>query len=163
MRWLSFFILAYLAVAIQSGLGGYAQIHGASPDLVLLAAVFLCLNAPADAALLGCFILGLVHDLLTLQPLGSYALAYGLFALLAVKAREELPRRSPLSHAILALVGGLITGAILVLQGWIHPPGLSLLPAFISALYTAILAPVIVWILQRFGRLFAFAPQRRRL
>lgn len=162
MRWISFFILAYLAVAIQSGLGGFVQIGGAAPDLVLLAAVFLCLNAPADAALLGCFMLGLVHDLLTLQPLGSYALGYGLFALFAVKAREELPRRHPLSHAALALIGGLITGVILVVRGWVRPPGMLISTALISAIYTAVIAPILVWVLQRFSRLFAFAPQRRR-
>lgn len=161
MRWPAFFILAYLAVAIQSGLAGYVHIGGAAPDLVLLAAVFLCLNAPTDAALLGCFVLGLAHDMLTLQPIGSYALAYGLFGLLAVKAREELPRHHPLSHAALALAGGLITGAILVVRDWIRPPGMAVSTAFVSAVYTAILAPILVWALQRFARLFTFTPQRR--
>jgi hypothetical protein len=32
----------------------------------------------------------------------------------------------------------------------------------LGALYTAILSPVLIWILQRFRRAFSFAPQRRR-
>jgi rod shape-determining protein MreD len=162
VRWFTFFILAYVAVALQSGLGGYVQIHGAVPDLVLLAVIFICLNAPRDAALLGCFVLGLIQDLLTLQPPGTYALAYGLFGLLAVKAREELPRQHPLSHAGLALIGGLITGFILAARGWVRPPGASLWTGILSAVYTAILAPAVIWGLQRFRRAFSFAPQRRR-
>jgi rod shape-determining protein MreD len=162
MRWLRFFILAYVAVALQSGLGGYVQVHGAAPDLVLMAVVFICLNAPRDAALLGCFVLGLIHDLLTLQPPGTYALAYGLFGLLAVKARDELPRNHPLSHAMLALIGGLITAFILSARGWIRPPGASLWTGVLSAVYTAVLAPVLIWMLQRFRKAFSFAPQRRR-
>jgi rod shape-determining protein MreD len=162
VRWLTFFILAYVAVALQSGLGGFVQINGASPDLVLIAVVFICLNAPRDAALLGCFVLGLIHDLLTLQPPGTYALAYGLFALLAVKAREELPRNHPLSQATLALIGGLITAFILSARGWVRPPGASLWTGMLGAVYTAILSPVLIWILQRFRRAFSFAPQRRR-
>lgn len=162
MRWSSFFILAYLAVAVQSGLGGYARIGNASPDLVLLAAVFLCLNAPRDAALIGCFVLGLIHDLLTLQPPGTYALGYGLLGLLAVSARDELPRHHPLTHALLALIGGAITAFILAVRGWIHPPGAGFGTGILSAIYTAVLAPLLVWCLQRFRRAFAFGPQRRR-
>ncbi len=64
MRWPPFFILAYIVLGMQIGLSGIVNVHGAKPDFVLMAAIFIALNASRDPALLGCFILGLLRDLL---------------------------------------------------------------------------------------------------
>ncbi len=50
MRWLPYFILAYVALGVQVGLGHYVSYKGAAPNLVLVAAVFIGLNAPPPAA-----------------------------------------------------------------------------------------------------------------
>src|SRR5204862_1426264 len=63
MRWLSYFILAYLMLGLQAGLAPYVRAGGAPPNFVLLTALFIALNAPRDASLLGCFGLGLMQDL----------------------------------------------------------------------------------------------------
>ena len=82
MRWLSYFILGYLAVALQIGLAPYLAYRGAVPNFVLLAAIFIAVNAPREAALLGCFMLGAMQDLVTQQPPGLFAFSYGLVSLL---------------------------------------------------------------------------------
>ena len=57
MRWLSWFILAYLALGLQSGLGSYIAWEGVPPNLVLIAVIFVALNAPREPALLGSFVM----------------------------------------------------------------------------------------------------------
>jgi rod shape-determining protein MreD len=181
MRWLAYFILAYVAIGVQIGLGPYVQYRGAQPNFVLLAAVFVGLNAPRDAALLGCFCMGLIQDLVTQQPPGLFALSYGLTGLVVVGSHHVLQREHWLTHLVLALVGGLLTALVLVLHAWAHPDvprgsapgaaaGATTLPAirlsagteFVRALYTAALAPLVLGLLQRGRRFFAFQPQRRK-
>jgi rod shape-determining protein MreD len=188
MRWITYFILAYLALGLQVGLGNYVSYQGAAPNLVLLAVVFIAINAPRDAALLGCFGLGVMHDLLTQQPPGLFALGYGLVGLMIAGTHHVVYREHPLTHFSMALVAGIVVGIIVLLNGWIHPPGArgsewvgsgggpspavevavsAVRPSpgmeFTRALYTAVLAPVVLGLLQRLKRAFAFQPQRRKL
>jgi rod shape-determining protein MreD len=173
MRWFAYFILAYLAVALQIGLAPFLRYRGAAPNLVLLAAVFIALNAPRDAALLGCFCLGVLQDLVTQQQLGLFALSYGLMGLVVFGLHQVVYREHPLTHFSMALVGGVITTCVLLLHGWIHPPSpaapglpaIRLSPAteFIRTAYTAVLAPVVLGVLQRIRKVFAFQPQRRKV
>ena len=179
MRWFAYFILAYFAIALQIGLAPYVQYKNAAPNLVLLAAVFIALNAPRDAALLGCFCLGVLQDLVTQQQPGLYALSYGLMGMVVFGAHQVVYREHPLTHFSLALVGGVITAVVLLLHGWVHPPwppvkgagGNQLLPAIrlspgteiTRAVYTAVLAPLVLGALQRVKKVFAFQPQRRKV
>jgi rod shape-determining protein MreD len=179
MRWLAYFILAYVAIALQIGLGPYLRYKGAQPNLVLLAVVFIALNAPRDAALLGCFCMGVLQDLVTQQPPGLFALSYGLTAMLAVSIHQVVYREHPLTHFTVALIGGLLTATVMLIHGWVHPAApktvapdgatvlaaIRLSPAveFTRAAYTAVLAPVVIGLLQRSKRVFAFQPQRRKI
>jgi rod shape-determining protein MreD len=179
LRWLAYFILAYVAIALQIGLGPYLRYKGAQPNLVLLAAVFVALNAPRDAALLGCFCMGVLQDLLTQQPPGLFALSYGLTAMLAAAVHQVVYREHPLTHFSLAFAGGLLTMAVLMVHGWVHPgaakavapDGATTLPAirlsggveFVRVVYTAALAPVALGLLQRSKKVFAFQSQRRKV
>src|SRR5215218_7478444 len=103
MRGLGFTILAYVALALQIGLGPFIEWQGARPNLVLLAAVFIGMNAKREPALLACFLLGLVQDLLTGQTLGVYAFSYGLAALLITGSAQVVYRDHPLAHVTMAL------------------------------------------------------------
>jgi rod shape-determining protein MreD len=176
MRLLPTFILAYVALGLQIGLGDFVSYQGARPNLVLLAVVFIALNAPRDAALLAAFSLGLVQDLLSQQAPGLYALSYSLAAMVIVNVQNALDREHPLTHVSVALASGLLTAVMLTLQGWLRPPGARVvvdsvtLPAirvsagtfFLSALYTAVLAPLALWGLQRSRRVFGFQAVRGR-
>src|SRR5580704_6795193 len=144
MRWLSFFILAYVALGLQLGLARAIEWKDAAPDFVLLAIIFLSLNAPRDTALLACFILGLLRDLAGDGTLGLYALSYSMVALIIVGVQQAVARRHPVMHFMLTLLGGLLIAIILSLHAWlrpaephVHPP---LVPLYLSALYSAVLA-----------------------
>ncbi len=177
MRWVSYFILAYLAIGLQIGLAPYLRYHSASPNLVLLAVIFIAINAPRDAALLGCFCLGALQDLVTAQQPGLLALAYGLTAMFVVSTQQLVYREHALTHFSMALIGGSIAATIVLLHAWVRPPGPALeragvhLPAirpsialeFTRVLYTAILAPFVLWGLQRIKKVFSFQPTRRKV
>lgn len=187
MRWPPYFILAYVALGVQVGLGDYLSYRGAAPNLALLAAIFIAINAPRDAALLGCFGIGLLHDLLTQQPLGLFALSYGLVGLIVAGSNQAIHREHPVTQFAMALLGAAVVAVVVLLQGWVHPRGAAetvwvggsgLTPAtqaslaavraspvteIIRALYTALLAPVVLGLLHRVKRAFAFQPGRRKL
>jgi rod shape-determining protein MreD len=176
MRWPTYFILAYVAVAVQIGISPYIAYHWAKPDLVLLAVIFIAMNAPRNAALLGCFFLGFAQDLVTQQQPGLYALSYGMVALFVVSTQQVVYKGHPLTHFTLALVGGLLTAAVLISHSVVHPamprlkagdmilPRIRVSPTLLleGVLYTAVLAPFVLALLQRTKKLFAFQPIRRK-
>lgn len=163
MRWLSYFILAYIALGVQVALPGFVEIKGAGPNFVLLVVVFLAVNGGREPVLLGSFLLGLMQDLLTLHPLGTWAICYSLVAMFVLSTQEVVYREHPLTHFSLALTGGIMCGIFLTLHGWIYPflHGPSAVHTgavawFASAIYTAILAPILLGVLQRMKRAFNF-------
>ena len=162
MRWLPYFILAYLAIGVQTGAGEYLRVHGGKPDLALLALIFIAINAPRDAALMACFLLGLMLDLVTVQPLGLYAFAYSLVGMFTVSTQEVVYREHPLTHVTLAFVGSLLVAAVELVHGWIYGARVAPTTLFAGAVYTAALGPVVLGLLQRVKRAFGFQPPRRR-
>ena len=177
MRPLSYFLLAYVALGLQAGIARAMEWHTAAPNFVLLAVVFIALNAPRDTALLACFGLGAMHDLTSGPSLGLLAFSYGLVALFIVAIQQAINRRHPATHFAVALVGGVITAIVLAIHGWLRPPGAeesangqrlaavhaAVPPLFYAAVYSAILAPFVVGGLQRISRVFRFRSARRRM
>ncbi len=177
MRWFAYFILAYAALALQIGLGPYVSYREAKPNLVLLAAVFIGMNARREPALIGCLLMGLMQDLLTAQPLGSHAFAYGLVGLFVVGTQQVVYRDHPLTHFALALIAGVITTVVVLIAGWLHPPGPpatvgdhavgavrhSLGTELARVRYTAVLAVPVLWALGRIRRAFAFQGSYRKI
>jgi rod shape-determining protein MreD len=177
LRPFAFTILAYVALALQVGLAPHVTWRDARPNLVLLAAVFIGMNARRESALLGCFLMGLVQDLLTGQTLGAYAFSYGLAALVVTGASPAVYRDHPLAHVSFALVAGLITMTVLLISGWLHPAAPALtdgdatIPAarvgmgllFRQLVYTALLAPFVLWALGRARKAFAFRGSYRKM
>jgi rod shape-determining protein MreD len=180
MRWLTYFILAYFALGVQVALRGYIDIKGAEPNLILLVVIFVAVNAGREAALGGAFLLGLMQDMLTLQPMGVWAVCYGLVAMFVISTQEVVYREHPLTHFSLALAGGVLCAIVIVIHGWVYPmihgggagalaaahnpemvatrrPSIAVLLG--GTIYTAILAPFILGALQRMKKGFAF---RRR-
>ena len=166
MRWPAYFLLAYVMVGVQIGVGAYAQVRGVGPDLVLLVVVFVALHAPRAEAVVGGLLLGGMQDLVTLQPLGLFAAAYGLTAAAVTRAAPDVRRGHPLTHVAMALGGGAITGVLLVVHDHVHPGSAAARVgprvAAVSALYTAVLAPFVIGPLDRLNRLFGFGPPNRR-
>ena len=155
MRWLPFLILAYAAVGVQVGLGGWLSVGGARPDAVLLVAAFVCLSGPAEGALLACFALGLMQDLVAREPFGTYALAYGLAGAVIASGGREVGRDHPLTHAVLTLLGGITLALTVGLVNRVRGGGGGGFgTATLSIFYTALLAPLVLWALRRVKGLF---------
>ena len=168
MRWLSFAILAYLITAIQMALGGFLNYGAASPNLVLPVAVFIAINARREDALAACFILGFLQDLFTQHPPGLYAFSYGLVGLFVVGARPVVYRDHPLTHLFVTLAAALVTGAVVLLNDFAYPilhhvvdaakPSVSRVLA--SAVYSSLLAPILLGLLARIKWVFGFRTVR---
>ncbi|HTW95000.1 MAG TPA: rod shape-determining protein MreD [Tepidisphaeraceae bacterium] len=166
MRWLAFSILAYLVLGIQSGAGTFVAVGSmsAQPNLVLIAVIFVILNAPHDEALLGAVILGALQDLVSSQPFGLFALSYGITAVFLTQAMQAVYRDHPVTHFVCVLFGGFVTAVVITIHGWVHPQGAAAASAFFaSAVYSAVLAPVVLWGMQRSRRFFGFQPLRRTI
>jgi rod shape-determining protein MreD len=166
MRLLIYLILAYVMVGLQIGLAPFLRLHGAEPNFVLMAAVFIAINAPREPAMLACFVLGIVQDFVTAPSsrLGLYGLSYGFFALFAAGSATVVVRGHPIVHFAVTLLGGAITALIVALNARFTSPGQSwkvLGVMMLSAVYSAIVAPVVIGILHRIRRRFQFDPIRR--
>jgi rod shape-determining protein MreD len=175
MRWLPYIFLSYVALGLQIGLKDALSFHEGPPNFVLLAVVFMCLSMPRKPALLGPFFLGLAQDCLSQHPAGLYALCYGLTALLIRGTHQVIFGQHPLAHVALTLMGGVITAVVLGLHSLVHPMAARsvdtavVLPAMhdapwpllISAVYTALLAPGVLWLLNRAHRRPARGSGRR--
>jgi rod shape-determining protein MreD len=176
MRWLTYFIVVYIMLGIQLGFGSYTQFRGVSPNLMLALVVFISLNAPRAEALFGSFLLGLFQDLATLQPFGLFGFSYGLVALLVAWSSDFVRRGHPLTHLSMAILGGLITSLVVMVHQLVHPVGPVLMHdgiairsirlgprvLLVSTLYTALLAPLILWVLQRMHKFFGFDASHKR-
>ena len=160
MRWIPWFILAYVALGVQMGLGDFVRVRGATPSLVLLAVIFIALNAPREAALLGAFGIGIMQDMTTLSPLGLYALAYAVVAMFVVSTQEIIYNGHPLTHFSLGLIGSFLMAMVVMAHGWVRGPRTGVAEMFAGAVYTAVLAPVVIGGLQKIRRVFAFSRRR---
>jgi rod shape-determining protein MreD len=159
MSWIAFFILAYVTLGLQTGLGAFVRIGSAQstlaePNFGLLAVVFVSINAERQAALLAGFILGAAQDLATQQPFGLFAFSYGLSAMAVSSAAQVVYREHPLTHFSCTLLAGSITSLVLLPHNRALPHQASTL--FAGTLYTALLAPFAIGGLQKLKRLFAF-------
>lgn len=161
MRWLSWFILAYLVLALQSGMGSYIAWEGVPPNLVLIGVIFIALNGAREPALLGTWFIGLMQDCLTQTPLGTYALSYGLVTLLVQPSQSVVYRDHPLTHVSLTLGGGAVSGLVLFVQGMIWGTRQPVMELVVCGLYTAALAPLILWPLQKGKWLFGLQTTKR--
>ncbi len=177
MRWPVYFIFAYVMLGLQVGVSRYIAFDGATPNLGLIAVLFIALNARREPALLACFAIGFLQDLLTEQQLGLFAFAYGLTAMLVVATHQSINGNRVIKQFLFTLLGGIITAIVLLLHSWLHPAGAAVtdgknaLPAvriagsteFTRAIYTAVLAPIVLGCLDKFRGIFAFVPPKRKM
>ena len=164
MRWLPLYILAYVVLGLQIGLAPYADFRGAPPNLVLVCVIFIALNVPKQPALMMCFAIGLVQDMLSGHALGLFAFAYAVAGFFILATREVVYRDHPLTHFSMTFVSGLLVACVQLLHGWVRLNAEQRLPASMlltGALYTAVLAPFLLIPLQRMRRVFSLMPVRR--
>ncbi len=176
MRWIPFLILAYVMLGVQLGVGAFVSFRGVSPNLLLLVVIFISLHARREEAMLGSFLLGAIQDLVSIQPIGLFAFSYGLVAVLVCWSVESVRRTHPLTHLSLTFIGGSIMGMVLIVHDYFRPVGpagnvggtvlhaVRIGPRVIavSVIYTTLLSPFVIGLLQLANPLFAFESSNRR-
>lgn len=163
MRWYAAVILAYVLLGAQLGMGGHWGFDSFGANLPMVAVIFICLNAPREPALTFCLVLGLIQDLLTGDRPGIHAFAYGLVGLFTTSAARVVFRDHPVTHIVCTFVGQILLSATVLAASLVHhthPPAASLLGA---SLYTAALAPLVIFFLERIKPFFGFTSPDRRV
>ena len=163
MRALPFIILAIICLVLQVAVANPALAATslrAAPQPLLILALFVALFAKSDAALLGCWTLGFMQELAGLTTLGAGALSYGLVGLIIVRIRSSVFRDHPLSHIFLALIFGFLANEFMALRlaAKIGDFNARLLVAqpVATAIYTALLAPCLMPLLNAMRKLMQF-------
>ncbi len=167
MRWILYFILAYILLGLQLGLAPYIAYRDVPPNLLILLVVFIALNAPREEALLVSLLIGALQDLSSLQPLGLFAFSYGLVAVLVCWLAESVRRAHPFTHLSLTFMSTMVVGMLLLVHELVRPSGLSANTAVksvrigprvvvVMALYTTLISPAVIYVLQQSNRLMLF-------
>ncbi len=184
MRWTIFAFFAYVFLALDLGLTPMLEIgageRGVAPCFVLILMVYVASMGPSQAVRWAALILGLILDLSSIHPTtaggastvaGPYALGFVLGAALTVQLRGLVYRRHPFTTGFLTLVAGacafvpavfLLTMRRIVFTGlnsenvivWVASD--QLVHAFLTVLYSAVIAVPTGWVLNRFAGLFGF-------
>jgi len=108
MRWVSFAILAYLAVSVQEALVPQMPWAILEPNAVVVLGLFYSLYGVAGEALLACWILGFLVDLSSLSNVGVNAFGMGFCALAVVGVRAVLFKDHITTQAVLAFLWTLL-------------------------------------------------------
>jgi rod shape-determining protein MreD len=161
MRVLPFIILAVICLVLQVAVAPALAVTSlrAAPQPLLILALFVALFARSDAAVLGCWTLGLMQDLASIGPIGAGALAYGLVGLAIVHVRSSVFRDHPLSHIFLALIFGFLANELLALRVAVADGfnnRLLVAEPLATAIYTALLAPCLMPLLNATRKLMQF-------
>ncbi len=150
------FILCAAAVFLVQTTVVHRFTHGTlRPDLVLLLAAFVALEADAPAALACAFCLGLLRDLGSAGPLGATSLVLVPATGILVMLRSHLLRDSPWTDLALTFGYVLGVGVVGALLAWLPSAGGELsgmLPRAVGqAAFTTALAPLVSALLARAG------------
>jgi rod shape-determining protein MreD len=157
MRWLTFALLAALAICCQTTIAPRLGTPGVYPDIMLILVIHYALHAQTADGLLAGWLMGLLVDLTTVQRFGLVAVAYGVIALVIWSVRDLLFPKHPLSHFSLTFLS--CFAVQLVLRGYFHlshhsdvTPASVVVAALLTAAYTGLWAVPIHWFLLRYWR-----------
>lgn len=183
MRWIPFLIVAYLLTLLQSTLGRVlcfetARVGSVCPDLLSMLGVFVALRVrSAVDVTIACGVLGLGLDLTaaggaaSAAVVGPMVMGYVVAGNGVYRVREAFFRQRALIQALLAMVFCLTAHGVWVtaqsVLAYSQTSGVEywhmLLQAGALAVYTAVLAPIGAYLLNRIERwLVPGASQRSR-
>ena len=148
MRNVRLFLFLVVIVIIQVTLMPHLRIANVAPDLGLVVAIAVAFNLGPEAGAITGFVVGLGFDLFLSTPLGLNALVYALVGYGVGILQGGLLRSPRILPSLLALIGGLLGGLVLigigVLVGVDAVKGThGVVTISIAALYDALLAPIV--------------------
>jgi len=142
------------ALLLQSTVFAQVKLLGVRPELMYVVTILMAIiEGPSEGAIVG-FAGGMAQDFLLDQPKGITALTLTLLGYAIGLARQYIVSPSPLLPAILVAVGtfaGVVFYEIVsFLLGQLDDPLMfSLRVALLTALYNAILTPLVYPVLRR--------------
>jgi len=177
MRWIPFLVFAFVATLAQTTLAGMIAVSDwrIAPDLLAILAVFVALHvrSAADAMLAG-WTLGLALDLTAeggpaaLTAIGPMALAFTLAARLVYQVREAIFRERMFSQALLVWAFCLVSHGLWITLQFVRTGGFAataygslLLQALAVSVYSAVVAPLVYFVLVRIRGWLVIAPRGR--
>ena len=113
MSWVGLLAAVIVTLLMQTTVCRMGDLPLIALDLMLVLALVYGLLAPVHDARLAGWIIGLATDLMTDGPIGIYALALGLTALLATQLRETMNRRLWWVRLLIGLLAA-VPGQVLV-------------------------------------------------
>ena len=153
-RTLAWAAVVVTALLLQSTVFSQVKLAGAKPELMYLVTIVLAmLEGPNSGAVAG-FTAGMAQDFLLNDPKGITALTLTLLGYVVGTVRQFITTPSPALPTILVgagtLVGLLFYGFVAFLLGRLPGDALFLLRiAFLSAIYNALLTPLLYPVLRR--------------
>jgi len=153
-RILSLTAVIVTSLLLQSTVFAQVKLLGVRPELMYIVTILMAIiEGPSEGAIVG-FAGGMAQDFLLDQPKGITALTLTLLGYAIGLARQYIVSPSPLLPAILVAVGtfaGVVFYEIVsFLLGQLDDPLMfSLRVALLTALYNAILTPLVYPVLRR--------------
>ena len=178
MKWSTFAIFAFAALVLELSLTGLVEVASIRPSLLALLALFIALSAARVAALWACFLLGCLADLssaISYPPgqvahlLGPHALGFTFGGALVLQIRAMVMQRQLVALCVFSgmfvATASIIVVAVYTARSWFpsfapefaefRPAG-ELMRRWASALYTAIAALPVGYVLLRWQKLWSF-------
>jgi rod shape-determining protein MreD len=142
------------ALLLQSTVFAQIELAGATPELMYLVTTVLAMLEGSSAGAIGGFTAGMAQDFMLNQPKGITALTLTLVGYVVGTVRQYITTPSPLLPVLLVAAstagGVLFYGFVSFLLGQL-PEGIVYLLriALLSALYNAVLTPILYPVLRR--------------
>ena len=167
MRWFTFLIVAVLMACLQTTLAPRFDLFGVRPDWMFILVVFFALRVPSMEGLFAAWTLGILVDLMSVERLGLMAVAYTLTAILIHKLRAIIVPGHPLAQIAVTALFCAAAQSLMGVYRWAmyHDVGASAgavcADVVLTAVYTALWAPILHIPLGWMIRLFGIKPERR--
>jgi rod shape-determining protein MreD len=161
-------ITVILAVA-QTTVPSWMQFHGAVPSLLFIAAISYGFRWPMVEAGIAGWVLGMVADITSANPIGGQGLGFALSAIAANRLRSILTADNPIAQLLtVGILGWLTFSGVRIyerlvslgLRGW--SLGSCIQWGAWTAGYTALLTPYLFWILNRIPPLLGLRVEGKR-
>jgi rod shape-determining protein MreD len=166
VKWYLLIIVAFVFVALEVAFPTHWQLGYSHPELALILAVYLVLNAEAHETLYAAWIVGFTKDVFSTGRLGTHSLIYVCGAAVLLRLRSYLYRDEVLVQALVVFAAVFLADIAYVLQLSLTVPGIELREhlqqVLVVSLYSAACAPVIFLCLDALRRPLG-AYQRRHL
>lgn len=168
IRAIAYVIVAWLTLIAVATLDLLLPLHAWTPEVVLLMVLYVGLTARGSAAgnVALALLLGYLVDLFSGAPRGLHALTYGVVMVTALGASSRLLVSSRWQQVVVAGLVSLGHGALSIalsstMYGGEALQALRILP--VTALFTALVAPLAFALFRRVDKRLAPDPARLRL